>query len=81
VAGIDHIGIGGDFDGITSVPAGLEDVSKYPDLTAELLRRGYSDADVSKILGGNILRVMREVERVSKKLRSERGPSTVVFEK
>jgi membrane dipeptidase len=81
VAGIDHIGIGGDFDGITSVPTGLEDVSKYPDLTAELLRRGYTDNDVKKILGGNILRVMREVEKTSKRLRGERGPSTVVFEK
>jgi len=65
VAGIDHIGIGSDFDGIEAVPQGLEDVSKYPALTAELLRRGYSEADVSKILGGNILRVMREAERVS----------------
>lgn len=81
VAGIDHIGIGGDFDGITSVPAGLEDVSTYPNLTAELLRRGYTDADMTKILGGNILRVMRAVEKVSKNLQSERGPSTVVFEK
>jgi membrane dipeptidase len=81
VAGIDHIGIGGDFDGITAVPAGLEDVSTYPNLAAELLRRGYTDGDVRKILGGNILRVMREVEKVAKKLQSERGPSTVVFEK
>ena len=59
VAGIDHIGLGGDFDGITSVPLGLEDVSKYPALTAELLRRGYKDDEVKKILGLNILRVMR----------------------
>ncbi len=80
VAGIDHIGIGGDFDGIESVPAGLEDVSTYPALTAELLRRGYTDDDVRKIIGGNILRVMREVERVSKRLQSERGPSTMLFE-
>ena len=79
VAGIDHIGLGGDFDGITSVPQGLEDVSKYPSLTAELLRRGYKDDEVKKILGQNVLRVMREAEKVSKKLQSERGPSTMLF--
>jgi membrane dipeptidase len=76
VAGIDHIGLGGDFDGITAVPQGLEDVSTYPVLTAELLRRGYKEDDVKKILGLNILRVMRQVEKVSKKLQAERGPST-----
>jgi len=80
VAGIDHIGLGGDFDGIESVVLGLEDVSKYPGLTAELLRRGYKDDDIRKINGGNILRVMREVEKVSKRLQSERGPSTMLFE-
>jgi len=80
VAGIDHIGLGGDFDGITSVPEGLEDVSKYPALTAELLRRGYTDDEIKKILGLNVLRVMRQVEGVSRKLHAERGPSTVLFE-
>jgi membrane dipeptidase len=80
VAGIDHIGLGGDFDGITSVPVGMEDVSKYPALTAELLRRGYSDEDVRKILGKNILRVMRQAEAVSKKLQAERGPSLAKIE-
>jgi len=80
VAGIDHIGLGGDFDGITSVPEGLEDVSKYPALTAELLRRGYTDDEIKKILGLNVLRVMRQVESVSRKLHAERGPSTVLFE-
>ena len=65
VAGIDHIGVGGDFDGIDTVVEGLEDVSKYPALTAELLRRGYSDEDVKKILGLNILRVMRKAETVA----------------
>jgi membrane dipeptidase len=80
VAGIDHIGLGGDFDGIESVVLGLEDVSKYPDLVAELLRRGYKDDEVRKIIGGNVLRVMREVEKVSKKLQAERGPSTMLFE-
>jgi len=79
VAGIDHIGIGGDFDGISRVAEGLEDVSTYPALTAELLRRGYSDEDVMKINGRNILRVMRTAERVSKVLQSERGPSSALF--
>jgi membrane dipeptidase len=81
VAGIDHIGLGGDFDGITSVPEGLEDVSKYPSLTAELLRRGYKDDDVKKILGLNILRVMRRVEEVSAKLQKERAASPLLFTK
>jgi membrane dipeptidase len=74
VAGIDHIGLGGDFDGITSVPDGLEDVSKYPNLIVELLRRGYKDDEIRKITGLNLLRVMREAERVSKALQGERQP-------
>jgi membrane dipeptidase len=81
VAGTDHIGIGGDFDGITSVPEGLEDVSTYPALTAELLRRGYKDEEVKKILGLNVLRVMRAAEAASAKLRKERGPSAMLFQK
>jgi membrane dipeptidase len=68
VSGIDHIGLGSDFDGITQAPLGLEDVSKYPALTAELLRRGYGDSDVKKILGLNILRAWREAEKVARKL-------------
>jgi membrane dipeptidase len=80
VAGIDHIGLGSDFDGITAVPQGLEDVSTYPSLVAELLRRGYKDDDVKKVLGQNVLRVMREVEKVSKRLQSERGPSATLFQ-
>ncbi len=80
VAGIDHIGLGGDFDGIDSVVQGLEDVSTYPALTAELLRRGYKDDEIKKIIGLNVLRVMREVEKASKKLQAERGPSKMVFE-
>ena len=80
VAGIDHIGIGGDFDGIESAPVGLEDVSKYPALTAELLRRGYSDEDVKKVLGLNVLRVMREAEAVARRLQKERAPSTARIE-
>jgi membrane dipeptidase len=78
-AGIDHIGIGSDFDGITQTVQDLDNVSTYPRLTAELLRRGYSDEDVKKILGLNILRVMREAEKVSKRLQAERGPSTAVM--
>jgi membrane dipeptidase len=62
VAGIDHIGLGGDFDGITTVVLGLEDVSKYPDLIRELLRRGYTDAEIRKITGQNILRVLRQAQ-------------------
>jgi membrane dipeptidase len=79
VAGIDHIGLGGDFDGITNVVQGLEDVSAYPALTAELLRRGYTDDDIRKINGLNVLRVMRSAEAVAGRLRAVRGPSTVLF--
>ncbi|HXZ78910.1 MAG TPA: dipeptidase [Terriglobales bacterium] len=61
VAGIDHVGIGSDFDGVSIVPRGLEDVSKMPSLTAALLERGYSEQDIQKIMGGNFLRVIREV--------------------
>jgi len=81
IAGIDHVGLGGDFDGITSVPEGLEDVSTYPALTAELLRRGYKDDEVKKILGLNILRVMRAAEKVSAKLQQERAALPVLFSK
>ena len=80
VAGIDHIGIGSDFDGITSVPVGLEDVSTYPTLTVELLRREYSHEDILKILGGNVLRVMRETEKTALGLQSLRGPSEASIE-
>ena len=64
VAGIDHIGIGSDFDGISQTVQDLDNVSTYPALTAELLKRGYTDADIRKILGQNMLRVMREAEKV-----------------
>jgi membrane dipeptidase len=70
VAGIDHVGLGSDFDGIDSAPKGMEDVSKLPDLVRELARRGYSEQDLKKILGGNLLRVMRQVEGVSREMRS-----------
>ena len=69
VAGVDHVGIGSDFDGISSVPVGLEDVSTFPDLLAELLRRGWTEADVKKVAGLNTLRVLRDAERVARELR------------
>jgi len=65
VAGVDHVGLGSDFDGITEVPVGLEDVSKFPDLIAELLRRGWSEQDVRKVAGLNALRVLRVTEQVA----------------
>ena len=68
VVGVDHIGVGGDFDGFTGGVKGLEDVSKYPDLLAELLRRGYSKDDVKKIAGLNVLRALRGAERVAQEL-------------
>jgi membrane dipeptidase len=80
VAGPDHVGIGSDFDGIPTVPAGLEDVSKYPALVAELLRRGWPDADVNKALGLNALRVMRRAEEVAARLQQQRAPSTATIE-
>src|SRR6266550_1281770 len=70
VAGVDHVGLGSDFDGITDVPVGLEDVSKFPDLVAELLRRGWSEVDVRKVVGLNALRVLREAERVARQLQT-----------
>ena len=80
VAGIDHVGYGADFGSLTNHPKGLEDVSRYPYLTAELLRRGYSDKQVKKIIGGNFLRVMRQVERVSARLKRQRAPSAARIE-
>jgi len=69
VAGIDCVGLGSDFDGITEVPVGLEDVSRFPDLIAELLKRGWTESAVQKVAGLNTLRVMREAERVSREMR------------
>jgi membrane dipeptidase len=77
--GIDHIGIGGDYDGIPLLPNGLEDVSTYPDLFAELLVRGYSESDLKKIAGLNILRVMRDAEDIAERLRQVRPPSEAVI--
>lgn len=67
IAGIDHIGIGGDFDGIEDVVLGLEDSSKYPNLIVELLKRGYTDADIKKITNENIIRALRAAEAAAKK--------------
>ncbi|HEY9515414.1 MAG TPA: dipeptidase [Gemmatimonadaceae bacterium] len=75
VAGVDHVGIGSDFDGITEVVAGLEDVSKFPALFAELSRRGWNDQDLRKLAGENVLHAFARAEAVSARLRKERGPS------
>jgi membrane dipeptidase len=72
LAGVDHVGIGGDYDGNDEWPVGMEDVSTYPLLFAELIRRGWSDRDLAKLSRGNILRVMREAEAVAGRL-SRRG--------
>jgi membrane dipeptidase len=72
VAGVDHVGLGSDFDGITKVPQQLEDVSTYPRITQELLNRGWQPADIHKVLSGNILRVLRRAEEVARELRTDR---------
>lgn len=72
VAGVDHVGIGSDFDGVDNMlPEGLTDVSTYPALLAELMQRGWSDADIAKLAGGNVLRVMEAAERVAKSMAAE----------
>jgi len=81
VAGADHVGLGGDYDGNDNWPVGLEDVSKYPDLFAELVRRGWSDEDLKKLASGNILRVMREAEAAAKRLQAARPASTATLER
>jgi membrane dipeptidase len=80
VAGADHVGLGGDYDGNDSWPEGLEDVSRYPRLLAELVRRGWSDEDLGKLASGNILRAMRQAEEVAARLRAERPASTATIE-
>lgn len=80
VAGIDHVGLGGDFDGIDFGPDGLENVSKYPDLVAELIRRGYSDDDVKKVIGQNAIRVLRRAEQVAARLQAQRAPSVATMQ-
>jgi len=80
VAGIEHVGLGSDFDGIESTPVGLEDVSHYPDLLEELARRGWSDADLEALAGRNVLRALRRAEDVAHRLQAERPPSDVTIE-
>lgn len=77
--GVEYIGIGGDYDGIPELPVGLDDVSTYPGLFAELIARGYSEDDLKKIAGLNVLRVMRDAEDLSERLRQEREPNEAVF--
>ena len=74
VAGIDHVGIGGDFDGSPSSPGGIDSAADLPKITAALKQRGYSEADCRKVMGGNLLRVFGEVEKVSRHLQSEERP-------
>jgi membrane dipeptidase len=75
VGGIDAVGIGSDFDGVSCTPTGLEDVSKFPNLTRALLEKGYSEADIRKIYGGNTLRLMRAVEAEAKREQAQNMPS------
>jgi membrane dipeptidase len=79
VAGIDHVGLGSDFDGIGDAPVGLDGVDKYPALLEELMRRGWTDADIAKIAGENVLRVMAAAEKVAVKLRASRPASGLMF--
>ncbi|HXU29529.1 MAG TPA: dipeptidase [Thermoanaerobaculia bacterium] len=80
IAGIDHVGIGSDFDGITSTPIGARGVDAFPVLLAELLRRGWSDAEIKKLAGENLLRVLSEAETVAKRLQKERPASEATIE-
>jgi len=75
VAGVDHVGIGGDYDGVDWLPEGLEDVSRYPALIAELLGRGWSEADCGKLASGNVLRTLRDAEAAARAISARRGPS------
>jgi membrane dipeptidase len=79
VAGVDHVGIGSDFDGIDDLPTGLEAVDRYPALLAELMRRGWTDADVAKVAGANLLRALAATEQVSARLRVSRAASEAVL--
>ena len=76
LAGVDHVGIGSDFDGIDSTPVGLEDVSTFPALLAELSRRGWTEEDMAKVAGENVLRAWREAEATARRLQREGPPST-----
>lgn len=80
VAGLEHVGLGSDFDGIDSTPAGLEDVSTFPALLEELSRRGWSEDDLAALSGENMLRAMREAEAAARRIQRLRGPSTATIE-
>jgi membrane dipeptidase len=80
VAGVDHVGIGGDFDGVTTLPDGLADVSSYPSLLDALSERGWSGADLAKLAHGNISRTLHDAEDVAVRLRQQRGPSMATIE-
>jgi membrane dipeptidase len=76
VAGVDHVGLGSDFDGVSgATPAGMDSAADLPKITQTLLDRGYSAEDIRKILGGNVMRVFREVEQVSRELQAQRASS------
>ncbi|MFB7467644.1 dipeptidase [Streptomyces sp. NPDC056224] len=79
VAGVDHIGIGGDYDGTAFTPSGLDDVAGYPNLIAELLARGWSKADLAKLTWSNAVRALRDAEAVARDLSASRGPSNAVI--
>jgi membrane dipeptidase len=79
VAGVEHVGLGSDFDGIPEAPAGLDGVDKYPALLAELARRGWSDADLGRLAGGNLLRVLTKAQEVSARLRATLNPSSATL--
>jgi membrane dipeptidase len=80
VAGGEHIGLGGDYDGVDVLPVGLEDVSGYPRLLAALADRGWSDADLAALTSGNVLRVLGQAERCSQEIALTRGPSLARIE-
>jgi membrane dipeptidase len=75
IAGVTHVGIGSDYDGMGTPPVGLDDVASYPNLFAELLSRGWTEQDLGKLANGNIMRAFGDVESVSKRLRAETGPT------
>jgi membrane dipeptidase len=80
VAGVDHVGVGGDYDGVSVLPHGMEDVTAYPRLLEALAGRGWSDDDLGRLTSGNILRVMREAEACARALQEQRGPSLATIE-
>jgi len=79
VAGIDGVGIGGDYDGCDAMPVGLDDVTGYPRLLAELIERGWSDTEIAALAGGNVIRALREAESASQRAQKERGPALIRF--